>query len=89
MIPTINYRVPPTEMKVSSYDMRFGNKKPKTDPPKYTPTTSATIPSNITDPYSLKKNEKKKKKCIRVSGGQTWEDPTLTEWEDGQFYLVP
>lgn len=34
-----------------------------------------------------KKKDKRNKKLIRVSGGQTWEDPTLTEWEDGDFRL--
>lgn len=35
------------------------------------------------------KKEKKNKKLIRMAGGQTWEDPSLTEWEDGKIYLYP
>lgn len=27
---------------------------------------------------------KKNKKIIRMAGGQTWEDPSLLEWDDGQ-----
>lgn len=54
--------------------------KPKPEPPKYIPVAPVDIYSQ-----STAKKDKKKKKVIRVSGGQTWEDPTLTEWEDGLF----
>jgi hypothetical protein len=30
---------------------------------------------------------KKNKKIIRMAGGQTWEDPSLLEWDDGEYYL--
>ena len=33
------------------------------------------------------KKEKKNKKLIRMAGGQTWEDPSLAEWEDGIFKI--
>ncbi|CAH1403835.1 unnamed protein product [Nezara viridula] len=36
---------------------------------------------------SSKKDKKKNKKLIRTAGGQTWEDPTLGEWEDDDFRL--
>lgn len=35
-----------------------------------------------------KKKDKKQKKFIRVSGGQSWEDPTLAEWDDGKLWLI-
>lgn len=33
------------------------------------------------------KKERKNKKLIRMAGGQTWEDPSLSEWEDGMHLL--
>lgn len=27
--------------------------------------------------------KKKNKKIVRQAGGQTWEDPSLLEWEEG------
>lgn len=30
---------------------------------------------------------KKNKKIIRMAGGQTWEDPSLLEWDEGWFYF--
>jgi len=34
------------------------------------------------------KKEKKSKKVVRMAGGQTWEDTSLMDWEDGTFFLV-
>lgn len=59
----------------------FMNRKPKPEPPKFTPVVPVDIYSQ-----TASKKDKKKKKVIRVSGGQTWEDPTLTEWEDGWYF---
>lgn len=36
---------------------------------------------------SSKKDKKRNKKLVRTAGGQTWEDPTLGEWEDGNNIL--
>ncbi|KAK6636778.1 hypothetical protein RUM43_010441 [Polyplax serrata] len=33
------------------------------------------------------KKDKKNKKLIRMAGGQTWEDPSLGEWEDDDFRI--
>lgn len=30
---------------------------------------------------------KKNKKIIRTAGGQTWEDPSLLEWDEGNEYV--
>lgn len=30
---------------------------------------------------------KKNKKIIRMAGGQTWEDQSLLEWDDGNFFF--
>lgn len=45
------------------------------------------VQSNYLDDYGLgkPKKEKKNKKLIRMAGGQTWEDPSLVEWEDGMY----
>lgn len=34
-----------------------------------------------------KEEKKKKKKLTRVAGGQTWEDPTLEEWDPKDFRI--
>jgi hypothetical protein len=39
-----------------------------------------------TTPTPGRKKEKKNKKIIRMAGGQTWEDNSLLEWEDGNYY---
>lgn len=33
------------------------------------------------------KNNKKQKKILRLAGGQVWEDPTLLEWDSGDFRI--
>lgn len=33
----------------------------------------------------VKKKEKKPKKIIRTAGGQTWEDNSLIDWDDGKL----
>lgn len=30
---------------------------------------------------------KKNKKIIRMAGGQTWEDPSLLEWDEGKYLI--
>lgn len=58
------------------------DKRAHAEPSKFPP-----IMPSVADPLqsTSKKSDKKKKKVIRVSGGTTWEDPTLTEWEDGKI----
>lgn len=41
---------------------------------------SASIPNQ-----SAKSRGKKNKKFIRTSGGQVWEDQTLSEWDEGKL----
>lgn len=35
------------------------------------------------------KKEKKPKKIIRTAAGETWEDPSLEEWEKGNGLKLP
>lgn len=48
-------------------------------------TTVSVQPAAMTyeEMYGTGKKGKKNKKLIRMAGGQVWEDPSLTEWEDG------
>ncbi|XP_075225913.1 uncharacterized protein LOC142327033 isoform X2 [Lycorma delicatula] len=51
---------------------------------------ASSVVSVSTEPNStttVKKKEKKNKKFIRTSGGISWEDPSLSEWEDDDFRL--
>ena len=34
---------------------------------------------------SRKEKKSKKKKFVRMAAGETWEDPTLGEWDTGMF----
>lgn len=43
---------------------------------------AASIPNQ-----SAKSKGKKNKKFIRTSGGQVWEDQTLSEWDEGKIYF--
>lgn len=49
-------------------------------------TTIGPDPSSITTPSSRKK-DKKPKKHVRTAGGQTWEDSSLTEWDEDDFRI--
>ena len=38
----------------------------------------------------VKPKKEKKKKYVRTAAGETWEDPSLQEWDPGKFiFLVP
>lgn len=54
---------------------------------KFTPVTTYNANSEASA-QADKKKDKKQKKFIRVSGGQTWEDPTLSEWDDGKLMIA-
>ena len=43
----------------------------------------------IDNPYMSKKEKReKKKKFIRMAAGSTWEDPSLGEWEHGEWLTI-
>jgi len=44
---------------------------------------AASIPNQ-----SAKSKGKKNKKFIRTSGGQVWEDQTLSEWDEGMHFIL-
>lgn len=37
--------------------------------------------------FSIKTKDNKKKKNLRIAGGQVWEDPTLEQWDSNDFRL--
>ena len=73
-------------------DKKGGNKKQKpnggakemAEKVKASSVVSVSHEANPAQPTS-KKKEKKNKKFIRTAGGQTWEDQSLSEWEDGEL----
>lgn len=87
MLPTL----PP---ELQSDDKKGGNKKQKpnggakemAEKVKASLVVSVSHETNLAQPTS-KKKEKKNKKFIRTAGGQTWEDQSLSEWEDDDFRL--
>ena len=34
------------------------------------------------------KEGKKNKKIVRMAGGQIWEDPSLLEWDEGNYLFM-
>lgn len=47
---------------------------------------ASSIMANANSEESHPKGKgKKNKKIIRMAGGQTWEDPSLLEWDDGKY----
>ncbi|KAL1923802.1 uncharacterized protein VTP21DRAFT_8782 [Calcarisporiella thermophila] len=65
----------------ATYDINAPIVDPFTAAPK---TTSSTG----TDKKGKKDGaEKKKKKVMRVAGGEIWEDPTMEEWDENDFRL--
>lgn len=45
--------------------------------------SSVMANASVEEPHTGKGKGKKSKKIIRMAGGQTWEDPSLLEWDDG------
>lgn len=78
--------VGPIQMQIEAPSMM---EEPKKNKKKASQVTTETIftPAQVANPP--KKKEKKNKKLIRTAGGQTWEDHTLAEWEDGEFIRLP
>ncbi len=54
--------------------------------PGIAPTTSnsASAGGQETDNKKFKKHNGKNKKFVRSAGGQTWEDESLADWDNGQ-----
>lgn len=87
-IETYDYTIPVPSSTNYDYSKPTEYKK-KNDPnkPDYIKKDGKQYALPSISPYDPVKKNKKQKKFIRVSGGQTWEDPTLSEWEDGDFRL--
>lgn len=45
---------------------------------------SANISKGNSDEFQFKSKGKKSKKVVRIAGGQTWEDSSLLEWDEGK-----
>ncbi|KAI7854719.1 hypothetical protein BDC45DRAFT_440394 [Circinella umbellata] len=50
-------------------------------------TSGYTGPKSETDTAEDQQKKKKKKPVVRAAAGETWEDPTLQEWDDNDFRL--
>ncbi|XP_044017536.1 RNA-binding protein 42 [Aphidius gifuensis] len=49
--------------------------------------SSVMANASVEESHSGKGKGKKSKKIIRMAGGQTWEDPSLLEWDDDDFRI--
>ncbi len=66
-----------------------GNVKSTNKPPSSSsgPSTASALTATTSDgdKISQDEKEKKKKKVVRSAGGETWQDDTLLEWDQGKI----
>lgn len=84
--PTVP-KMEPTGVKRDSAGNIVGQAKsmPTTAAAAATAVAAAAIESDIKAKKAKEAKDKKKKKFIRSAGGQTWEDDTLLDWDNGNI----
>lgn len=87
--PNIGVAEMPQDIASANDSSKKQNKKSKTTNAKEMAekVKASSVVSVSTEPNpatTVKKKEKKNKKFIRTSGGISWEDPSLSDWEDGK-----